>query len=111
MTTETVKHTPGPWILETCEDGSMAIVPRVGFGVARVDYEAGQPAIANGLLLAAAPDLRVALRMLGNAASHARELLRSKDGYAPMEAAEVAEALGIALLLADKAIALTKVTS
>ena len=56
------KHTPGPWHLDASSDGSMAIMPEVGFSICSLGPRAGfKRDIPNFHLMAAAPELLDAL--------------------------------------------------
>lgn len=85
------QHTPGPWALEEHDDGSFSVVPAVGFGIARVDYMAGQPASANGRLIAAAPELleacELALCEMNLAISLTKPHTRERKSFEAMKAA------------------------
>lgn len=51
-------HTPGPWFLDQYNDGSMAIVPQVGFTIAPLKPREGfDDDIPNARLMAVAPEL------------------------------------------------------
>ena len=59
------KFTPGPWFLDTLGDGSMLIQPREGFSICPVTPRDGfESDRANFQLMAAAPDLLHALRLM-----------------------------------------------
>lgn len=59
-----MKHTPGPWFLDTCNDGSMLIQPREGFSICSVTPRDGfEQDVPNFTLMAAAPELFEALKM------------------------------------------------
>jgi hypothetical protein len=57
------QHTPGPWFLDTASDGSMEIVPQIGYTITVITPRAGfERDIPNARLMAAAPELLYALQ-------------------------------------------------
>lgn len=71
------KHTPGPWYLDTFSDGTMAIMPQVGFSICSLEPRAGfKRDIPNFHLMAAAPELLDALK-------EARSMLETASRYFP----------------------------
>ena len=70
MTTET-KHTPGPWMADRADNGATAIIlandpEGHAFNMAYLRYEYPERD-ANARLMAAAPDLLVALKLVAEA--------------------------------------------
>lgn len=62
-----MKHTKGPWHLDTFDDGAMAIIPDVGFTICPLNPRIGfERDIPNFQLMAAAPELLDALNNLLN---------------------------------------------
>lgn len=74
-------HTPGPWFLDTCGDGSLLIQPREGFSICPVNPRAGfEHDIPNFQLMAAAPELLAACR---EAVAYLKETENAKNMKGP----------------------------
>lgn len=68
------KHTSGPWHLDTASDGSMAIIPEVGFTICPLKPRGGfESDIPNFKLMAQAPNMLEALKLAAELIDVARK--------------------------------------
>ena len=82
-----MKHTPGPWYLDECSDGSLLIQPREGFSICPVTPREGfESDMPNFRLMAAAPELLAVCKWLVDYAptpadaARARAAIRKAEG-------------------------------
>lgn len=91
------KHIPGPWVADIEEDGSIEVwsADYSMFIAKRHQMNDRDGAKANALLIAAAPELLVALEGIANATA-------SSDGFDPFKAAERFQAIARAAIAKAK---------
>jgi hypothetical protein len=66
-------HTPGPWKIAMCDDGSGEVVPEVGFGICVMNLTVAERVEPNARLIAAAPEMLEALKLCAELMTEARK--------------------------------------